>query len=348
MEVLYSTPISIDINFNLREIQMIKFITHICKLNASFEDNISSGTSELRKELWKNSNANQKSRYIYKFLMQSFSFQGISDRAAITYRNEHGDITFFQINKKLSKYNSLSKKCIKLKNFNSYTGCGYEKSEGTCNNHRLIKNCPVPTHDLRNGKLNQMAYSLYFFIRDTCNGNLIEFINSIIQRNLTKDYTYREIITAKNELLTEFTKIFNIGNKVASMALSDLLLSDLRKPKWNMVGRSMVAVDRLVHKFLNRTGILKYHNATHDYGKKCDTICTDIVIEIAEKIDAKKINKKYPSFYPRFIQHSIFHFCATDGLSFCNEKSVGDLKECAQTSCFYYNKCDRNKIGSLK
>ena len=324
---------------------MLNFIKHICKLNSSFQNNISSGTSELRKELWKTSNNNQKSRYIYKFLMQCFSFQGISDRAAITYREEHGDISFFQINNKILKYYEQPRKCSKLKDFSSYTGCGYEKSKGTCNNPRFFKNCPVPTHDLRNGKLNQMAYSLYFFIRDTCEGNLIEFINSIIHRNLTKNYTYREIVTARNELLGEFTKIFNIGNKVASMALSDLLLSDLRKPRWNKVGRSMVAVDRLVHKFLYRTGILKQNNAIHDYGKKCDIICTEIVIKIAEKINATKINKNYPSFYPRFIQHSIFHFCATDGLNFCNEKSVGNLKECAQTNCFYYKKCDRNKLS---
>ena len=111
---------------------MKEFIERICKLNSSFEDDISIATSELRRELWKTNNHNQKSRYIYKFLMQCFSFQGISDRAAITYRDEHGDITFFQINKKLSEYKNFSKKCSKLKDFHSFTECGYRKSENTC------------------------------------------------------------------------------------------------------------------------------------------------------------------------------------------------------------------------
>ena len=144
-------------------------------------------------------------------------------------------------------------------------------------------------------------------------------------------------------MLSEFTQIFGIGNKVASMTLSDLLLSDLRKRKWNSVGRSMVAVDRLVHNFLDRTGILLQYNSSHKYGKKCDTLCANIIIEIASKIDANKINKNYPSFYPRFVQHSIYNFCASDGLNFCNKNSVGKSKKCYQTSCFYYKQCARNK-----
>jgi hypothetical protein len=32
--------------------------------------------------------------------------------------------------------------------------------------------CPLPTHDLRNGRLNQAAYSLFLFMRDVANGDL--------------------------------------------------------------------------------------------------------------------------------------------------------------------------------
>ena len=37
--------------------------------------------------------------------------------------------------------------------------------------------CPLPTHRLRNGHLNQIAYSLYLFIRDVADGDLVGWID---------------------------------------------------------------------------------------------------------------------------------------------------------------------------
>ena len=47
----------------------------------------------------------------------------------------------------------------------SFHACRYEKTSGTCAEPDHIAACPLPTHRLRNGHLNQIAYSLYLFIR---------------------------------------------------------------------------------------------------------------------------------------------------------------------------------------
>jgi hypothetical protein len=39
------------------------------------------------------------------------------------------------------------------------------------------ESAPLPTHRLRNGRLNQMAYSPYLFIRDVADGDLISWID---------------------------------------------------------------------------------------------------------------------------------------------------------------------------
>ena len=40
---------------------------------------------------------------------------------------------------------------------------------------------PLPTHQLRNGRLNQMAYSLFLFIRDIADGDLVGWIDQQFQ-----------------------------------------------------------------------------------------------------------------------------------------------------------------------
>jgi hypothetical protein len=56
--------------------------------------------------------------------------------------------------------------CPKLKTYWQFNGCRYDKISRTCAEPDHIEACPLPSHDLRNGRLNQTAYSLYLFIRD--------------------------------------------------------------------------------------------------------------------------------------------------------------------------------------
>jgi len=58
-------------------------------------------------------------------------------------------------------------------------GCGYRKAQASCQNPVDIGDCPVPSLPLRKGTLNQLAFSLFFFLRDRCQGDLVGFIESI-------------------------------------------------------------------------------------------------------------------------------------------------------------------------
>ena len=41
----------------------------------------------------------------------------------------------------------------------------------------LMETCPLPAHEFRNGNLNQLAYSLFLFIRDVAAGDLVDWID---------------------------------------------------------------------------------------------------------------------------------------------------------------------------
>ena len=40
-----------------------------------------------------------------------------------------------------------------------------------------METCPLPLHEFRNGNLNQLAYSLFLFIRDVAGGDLVGWID---------------------------------------------------------------------------------------------------------------------------------------------------------------------------
>ena len=47
----------------------------------------------------------------------------------------------------------------------------------TCAEPDQFGNCPLPRHPLRNGRLNQTAYSLFLFIRDIAGGDIVGWID---------------------------------------------------------------------------------------------------------------------------------------------------------------------------
>ena len=55
--------------------------------------------------------------------------------------------------------------------------CRYEKTLRSCSEPEFMATCPLPCHDLRNGRLNQTAYHLFFFIRDVARGDLVSWID---------------------------------------------------------------------------------------------------------------------------------------------------------------------------
>ena len=71
--------------------------------------------------------------------------------------------------------------CPKLKNYWHFHGCRYDKISRTCSEPDHINGCPLPSHQLRNGRINQMAYSLFLFIRDIADGDLVGWIERQFQ-----------------------------------------------------------------------------------------------------------------------------------------------------------------------
>ena len=111
---------------------------------------------------------------LYDWLMSALSYQGISDRVAHKYMERHGQATWSDLECKLA----CPVSCPKLKSYWHSHDCRYDKGSRTCAEPDYIHRCPLPTHQLRNGRLNQTAYSLYLFIRDIADGDLVGWIDS--------------------------------------------------------------------------------------------------------------------------------------------------------------------------
>jgi hypothetical protein len=106
---------------------------------------------------------------VFDWLMAALSYQGISDQVAYEYMEKYGRATWPGIEQKLGRGAS----CPKLKTYWHFHGCRYDKVSRTCAEPDHIGCGPLPSHDLRNGRLNQTAYSLFLFIRDIADGDLI-------------------------------------------------------------------------------------------------------------------------------------------------------------------------------
>jgi hypothetical protein len=114
---------------------------------------------------------------VFDWLVEALSYQGIADQIACDYMEEHGYVQWGDINQKLAGDAS----CPKLRSYWHFQGCHYTKLRRTCAEPDHLSRCPLPTHDLRNGRLNQTAYALYLFIRDLADGDLIGWIDQRLQ-----------------------------------------------------------------------------------------------------------------------------------------------------------------------
>ena len=207
--------------------------------------------------------------------MSALSYQGISDRVAYEYMERHGQATWSDLECKLARPVS----CPKLKSYWHFHDCRYDKTSRTCAEPCHIDRCPLPGHKLRNGRLNQTAYSLYLFIRDIADGDLVGWIDSRLKD--ADDPTVADRLGRMREALIEpLRQVYGVADKVLTMALSCILLAAPKdRPRWIEVGGSMIAIDTLVHNFLHRTGILQRFDADHSYGAACYQPggCADII-----------------------------------------------------------------------
>ena len=219
-----------------------------------------------------------------------------------------------------------SPSCRKLQTYWDYAGCRYDKGSFTCAEPDHIDACPVPRPRLRNGRLNQTAYSLFLFVRDIAGGDLIGWIDS--QLEAATGSSDADLEAARQEaLIGPLRGVFGVSDKVLTMALSSLLIGARNhRPVWFETGKAMVAIDTLVHNFLHRTGILESCGIPHRYGPACYAGggCAEIIRGAADRIDARSFNPSFPKIFPRFVQHAIWRYCAAEGLDLCNGNRIDD------------------------
>lgn len=275
---------------------------------------------------------------IFAWLMSTFSYQGISDVVARGYLEQHGSVDFEEIKHALS----ISNFCPKLVGHWRFNGCRYDKTSSTCCEPDHIDTCPLPKHNLRNGRLNQTAYSLFLFIRDVAGGDLVTWIDKQLERAdrpTAPDRSER----LQAALIEPLQEVYGISSKVISMTLADLLIgAQGQHERWFLAGSHLIAIDSLVHNFLDRTGILRNSQAEHRYGPACyrDGGCASIIRAVAASIDAREFNPSNPANFPRFVQHAIWRFCAQDGLNLCNGNQIPAGGPCRQGACPAFLACE--------
>jgi hypothetical protein len=279
------------------------------------------------------------SAVLFDWLAEAISFRGIADSVAYSYIQQHGSARWQDIAARFASRPS----CPKLTSYWHFEGCGYRKAARQCAEPSRLAACPLPIHDLRNGGLNQTAYSLFLFIRDVADGDFVAWLDSRLALADRSGSNERNA-QLRTALLHPLGQICGVSNKVASMVLSPLLLAgDRRRMLWIEAGTVLIAVDTLVHNFLHRTGIIARLGMPHPYGPRCYRAggCAEILDHIADHIDARRFNPAFPAKFPRFVQHAIWRFCAEDGLDECNGHQIDDRVRCDRRDCPAYRQCDR-------
>lgn len=283
---------------------------------------------------------------LFDWLVAALSYQGISDRVATGYMDRHGRVQLTDIEAKLV----VGRGCPKLQSYWHYYSCRYDKLSRTCAEPDHVDGCPVSSHDLRNGRLNQTAYALYFFVRDVADGDLVGWIDRQL-RDSDQQHDAHRLARMRAALVEPLRQVYGLSDKVVTMTLSSLLLAAPRGfAAWAEVGASMIAIDTLVHNFLHRTGILHRFGATHAYGGACyrPGSCAEIIDRAARHIDARAFNPTFPTIFPRFVQHAIWRYCAQQGLGVCNGNRIDDRKSCDNAYCQIRSICDRIALNILK
>jgi hypothetical protein len=152
----------------------------------------------------------------------------------------HGGVTWRSVRKNLTARPS----CPKLQSYWHFHDCRYEKTSRTCAEPDHIDTCPLPTHRLRNGHLNQIAYSLYLFIRDVADGDLVGWIDDCLDQVNHQAPSDDPLARVRMALIEPLRNVYGIADKVLAMALSGILIgaADVR-PRWLEVGVHLIAVD---------------------------------------------------------------------------------------------------------
>jgi hypothetical protein len=160
---------------------------------------------------------------LFDWLISALSYQGISDQVAYDYMERHGRAKWHDIDAKLA----AGPTCPKLESYWHFYGCRYDKISRTCSEPEHIDTCPLPSHRLRNGRLNQMAYSLFLFIRDIADGDLVGWIDRQFQA-ADDPASPNRLARLRESLLGPLREVYGVSDKVLTMTLSSILLAALQ------------------------------------------------------------------------------------------------------------------------
>lgn len=244
---------------------------------------------------------------IFDWLITQLSLQGISNSVALAHINRHGGSDWAMIDTALAR----SPSCPKLRSYWAFYGCNYQKGKQTCAVAEHLASCPLPRLPLRNGRLNQMAFSLFLFFRDVIGGDFVAWLDRQLATADTGSGSSR-LVSMRAAIIDPLHNVFGLSDKTLALALSSLLIGAAgRRPRWFEVGASFIVVDTLVHNFLHRTGILRRFKAEHVYGPRCygPNGCAEILATVAEQIGGRAFNRDFPTVFPRFVQLAIWRFC---------------------------------------
>ena len=146
----------------------IRLVHAVCCLAGS-----ASYLDDIRTDLRNRAVRDHDTPALFDWLIEILSFQGISDAVAAGYMAQHGSVRWADIAEALAQ----SPSCPKLGGYWGFYDCRYQKGSQTCSEPGHIDACPLPRHPLRNGHLNQMAYSLFLFMRDVADDDFVGWID---------------------------------------------------------------------------------------------------------------------------------------------------------------------------
>lgn len=110
---------------------------------------------------------------IFDWLLDMVSYQGVSDSIAYGYMERHGRARWHDITNALVGESS----CPKLTCYWAFEVAATARARGRAPIRSTSQRGPLPRHDLRNGRLNQTAYSLFLFMRDLAGSDIVAWID---------------------------------------------------------------------------------------------------------------------------------------------------------------------------
>jgi hypothetical protein len=169
-------------------------------------------------------------------LLSAFSYQGVSDAVARGFIRKHGSASWSDIAESFD----ATPRCPLLQTYWHFEGCRYDKGSFSCSEPHHIDACPVPRHKLRNGRLNQTAYSFFLFVRDLAKGDLIGWIDDRLNIPPTASVSpsFDLVATERQErLIGPLRNVYGVSDKILTMTLSGLLLgaSDGRPRRYALI-----------------------------------------------------------------------------------------------------------------